>query len=227
MPAATLSTDSLITLTQPDAPAAEEFRRLRTNVQFADIDRPLRTLALVAAQAGTGKSVIAANLAIAFAQAGKQVILVDADLGHATQHQLFDVTSAPGLTEVLAGEAALDQALAATAAPGVRLLPAGSSPANPAQMLNAARMDTLVARLLEFADLVIFDTSALADLTDSALFAAKLDGVLLVADSGASRRDDMVNARDLLVRVHAHILGVVLNQIEPPGGRLGRLVGRG
>ena len=126
------TSESLVALAQPESPAAEEFRRLRTNVQFADIDRPLRTLALMAAQPGSGKSVIAANLAIAFAQGGKQVILVDADLVHPSQHLLFDSPAAPGLTELLAGEATLDQALLATPAPGLCLLPAGPAPANPA-----------------------------------------------------------------------------------------------
>lgn len=222
MPAVRLD-ESVITLAQPSSPAAEDFRRLRTNVQFADIDRPLRTLSLVAPQTATGKSTIAANLAVAFAQGGKQVILVDADLLNPAQHLIFRLPGTPGFVDVLNGDAALDAALLDTAAPGVRLLPCGSASENPAQTLNSPRLDTVLTRLLEFADLVIFDTPALAGLADAALFAARMDGVLLVADSGESRRSDMRSARDLLERVHAHVLGVSLNHAHEQRGWLGAL----
>lgn len=221
---AVLPQASLITLAEPTSEAAEAFRRLRTNVQFADVDRPLRTLAVVSPQVGGGKSTIVANLAVAFAQAGKQVIVVDADLLNPGQHLIFETANAAGLVSVLTGDVSPDLALVDTPAAGVRLLPAGPSTPNPAQTLNSPRMDGLIASLLEFADLVLFDTPALASLADSALFAARLDGVLLVADSGTSRRGDMRSARDLLERVHAHILGVALNHGHAPRGPLGNLL---
>jgi len=221
---AVLPQESLITLTEPTSAAAEAFRRLRTNVQFADVDRPLRTLAVASPQVGSGKSTIVANLAVAFVQSGKQVIVVDADLLRPVQHAIFGTAEAPGLVNVLAGELALETALLDTAAPGVRLLPAGPQAVNPAQTLNSPRMDGLMSSLLEFADIVLFDTPALAALADSALFAARVDGVLLVADSGTSRRGDMRSARDLLERVHAHILGAALNHAHPPRGLLGNIL---
>lgn len=225
MPATAHPVDHLITLTEPTAEGAEAFRRLRTNVQFADVDRPLRTLAVAAARPGSGKSTIAANLAIAFAQAGKQVVLVDADLLAPGQHLLFAVPNSVGLVDVLAGQAALDECLVATAAPGVRLLPAGSAAPNPAQLLNGARGEALLDRLLEFGNLVLFDTPALAELADAALFAARMDGVVLVADSGHSRRADLRSARELLERVHANVLGVALNHTREQGGWFRRLFG--
>jgi protein-tyrosine kinase len=221
---ATRPQDSLVTLTEPTSAAAEAFRRLRTNVQFADVDRPLRTLAVASPQAGDGKSTTVANLAVAFAQSGKQVIVVDADLGNPVQHVIFGARNSVGLVSVLAGEATLQAALQDTAAPGVRLLTAGPPSPNPAQALSAPRMESIIGGLLEFADVVLFDTPALAGLADSALFAARADGVLLVADSGKSRRGDMRSARDLLNRVHAHILGAVLNHGQAPGGFLGNVL---
>ncbi len=226
MPAAATH-DSLVTLSQPDSAFAEEFRRLRTNVQFADVDRPLRTLAVAASQAGDGKSTTAANLAVAFAQAGKQVALVDADLIHPAQHIIFGIENDRGLTDALNGDASVDLLLCDTVAPGVRLLPAGTRMPNPAQLLNSVHMEVLIARLGEFSDVIIVDTPAIADLADSALLAGKLDGVLLVADSGRSRRADVRDARDLLTRVHAHILGVVLTHDEGQGGLLRWGFGRG
>lgn len=216
--------ESLITLADPTSAAAERFRRLRTNVQFADVERPLRTLAVTAAQAATGKSTIAANLAVAFAQSGKQVVLVDADLIHPAQHVIFDLPNDVGLVNLLVGTTSADAVMLPTAAPGVRLVPAGSATPNPAQVLNSPRMDVAIAALGEFADLVLFDTPALASLADSALFSARMDGVVLVADSGKSRRADMLSARDLLTRVHAHVLGAVLNHAEEPRGWLGSLL---
>jgi protein-tyrosine kinase len=221
---AVLPQESLITLADPTSAAAEQFRRLRTNVQFADVDRPLRTLAVVSPQAGGGKSTIVANLAVAFAQAGKQVIVVDGDLVDPGQHLIFETANSAGLVSVLSGELPADLALVATPAPGVRLLPAGPPAPNPAQTLNSPRMDGLIAGLLEFADLLLFDTPAIASLADSALFAARLDGVLLVADSGQSRRGDLRSARDLLERVHARVLGVALNHGHAPRGLLGNFL---
>lgn len=216
--------DSLITLTDPPSQAAEAFRRLRTNVQFADVDRPLRTLAVASPQAGDGKSTIVANLGVAFAQAGKQVIVVDANLLNPVQHVIFGTFNSTGLVTVLTGEATVQTAIQETVAPGVRLLTAGSLPPNPAQALSSPRMDAIISGMLEFADVIVFDTPALAGLADSALFAARADGVLLVADSGKSRRGDMRSARDLLNRVHAHILGAVLNHGRAPGGLLGNIL---
>ena len=216
--------DSLVTLAEPTSTAAEAFRRLRTNVQFADVDRPLRTLAVASPQAGDGKSTIVANLAVAFAQSGKQVIVVDADLLDPVQHVIFGALNSAGLMTVLSGEATLQSAIQETLAPGVRLLTAGTLPANPAQALSSPRMDSIIGGLLEFADVIVFDTPALAGLADSALFAARADGVLLVADSGQSRRGDMRSARDLLNRVHAHLLGAVLNHGQAPGRFLGNVL---
>ena len=215
--------DSLITLTQPSSEAAEAFRRLRTNVQFADVDRPVRSLALVAAQSRAGKSTIAANLAVAFAQAGRQTILVDADLLHPAQHVIFGVPNDAGLATALNGEASVDTLLRATVAPDVKLLTAGPPVDSPAPLLNSSRMGGLLERLGEFAEVVILDTPALADLADSALLAAKVDGVLLVADSGQSRRGELRAARDLLNRVHAPLLGVVLNHGQEQSGLFGLL----
>ena len=216
--------ESLITLAEPASAAAEQFRRLRTNVQFADIDRPLRTLAIAAPRTASGASTIVANLAVAFAQSGKEVVLVDADLLNPLQHVIFGADNTVGLVNVLAGEVSPEMALQRTPAPGVRLLAAGPSPANPAQVLNSPRMDAVIGSLLEVANVVLFDTPALAALADSALFAARADGVLLVADSGTSRRGDMRSARDLLERVHAHVLGVALNHAHESRGLLSTLL---
>jgi non-specific protein-tyrosine kinase len=213
-----------VTLAEPTSAAAEAFRRLRTNVQFADVDRPLRTLAVASPQTGDGKSTIVANLAVAFAQSGKQVIVVDADLLGPVQHLIFRTPISPGLVNVLAGETPVQTAVQETMTPGVRLLTSGSVTPNPAQVLSSPRIDGVTSSLLEFADVVLFDTPALAGLADSALFAARADGVLLVADSGKSRRGDMQSARDLLHRVHAHILGAVLNHGQTPGGFLGNVL---
>ena len=187
------------------------------------MDRPVRSLALVAAQSGAGKSTIAANLAVAFAQAGKSTVLVDADLLHPVQHVIFGVDNDSGLTTTLNGEASVDTLLRETAAPDVKLLTAGPPVDSPAPLLNSSRMGGLLERLGEFAEVVIIDTPSLAELADSALLAAKVDGVLLVADSGQSRRGDLRAARDLLRRVHAPLLGVVLNHGQAQAGLFGAL----
>ncbi|MCL4545549.1 MAG: CpsD/CapB family tyrosine-protein kinase [Chloroflexi bacterium] len=215
----------VVVVSHPQSPAAEEFRRLRTNIQFSGIDHPLRSVAVVAPHAYSGRSVVAVNLAAAFGQAGKQTVLVDADLLRPTQHLLLGSRISPGLTDVIAGNADLGEAVVATDIPLLRLLPAGTPVDNPVITLNSTRLQGVLAQLAEFADIVVFDTPSLAELTDTALFAANADGTLLVIDSGKTRRNDGLDAKALLERVHAHVLGAVVTHPAHQVGFLQRLLG--
>ncbi len=215
----------LVVFSQPTSEAAEQFRRLRTNVQFAEVDRPLRTVSLVAVHSHSGKSVIAANLAAAFGQAGRQTILIDADLLHPTQHMLFETAMDPGLADVVIGRAPVADCLITTGVPLVRLLPVGTMQDNPALILNSPRLHTMISELTEFADIIVIDTPALDLLTDTALFAAKSDGTLLVIDSGYTHRQDAMAAKELLERVHANVLGAVIGHPHSSTSFIRRLFG--
>lgn len=203
----------LIALRDPRSPAAEAYRTLRTNIRFASLDKPLRTILATSSVPDEGKSTTIANLAVTIAQAEQRVILVDCDLRRPTLHTLFGVSNTTGLTSMMLQE---DSAapLQPTAVPSLMLLPSGPPPPRPADVLGSRRMDAVIATLLEQADIVLFDTPPINAVTDAAVLATKVDGVLLVFRSGSTRRDGARDARRLLEKVNAHIVGVVLTDVR-------------
>jgi non-specific protein-tyrosine kinase len=209
---------TLIALRDPRSPAAEAYRTLRTNIQFSGLDRQLQTLLATSTAPDEGKSTTLANLAVTMAQAEQRVILVDCDLRRPSLHTLFGLPNDKGVTSALleSEEAALP--LLPTEVPGLSLLPSGPLPPRPADLLGSRRMEALIARLRAEADIVLFDTPPVIAVSDAVVLASRLDGVLLVLEAGRTRRDRAREARAMLDRVKAHIVGVVLNNAKLEAG---------
>jgi non-specific protein-tyrosine kinase len=200
--------DSLITLTDPRSPAAEAFRTLRTNLTFSGLEKPLTTLLVTSASPDADKSVVAANLAVTFAQGGRKTILVDCDLRRPAQHKLWDSPNDRGLSNfVLEGG---DPPLAAVNVDDLFLLPSGPLPPIPADLISSKKMDAAIAGLKSRADIVLFDAPPVVAVTDAALLATKLDGVLLVLSAGHTRREHAAQAKELLDKIKVRIVGTVL-----------------
>src|SRR6266542_5778 len=208
---------SLIALRDPRSPAAEAYRTLRTNIQFSSLDKPLHTLLATSTAPDEGKSTTLANLAVTMAQAEQRVILVDCDLHRPTLHTLFELPNEVGLTSmILAQEDA--PPLQPTGVPGLTLLASGPLPPRPADILGSRRMDAVIARLRAEADIVLFDTPPVVVVTDAAVLATRMDGVLLVFQAGKTSRDRARQARQILEKVKANIIGVVLNNAQVEQG---------
>jgi len=203
----------LVTAVYPRSSAAEAFRMLRTSLEFTAIDHELRTLAVVSPASNEGKTLIAANLAVAFAQSGRKTLLVDADLRKPTAHELFDLRNEIGLSSVLASSTPLAMAFQQTIEPNLVLMTAGPTPPNPAEMLASQRMKALVAQLAERTELVIFDTAPLGAVTDAAVLSADVGATLLVVDPNRTTRTAALDAVRTLARVGARVSGVVLNRV--------------
>lgn len=199
----------LVMLTAPRSPAAEAIRALRVNLQFASVDRDVRTVVVTSAGPSEGKTTTLANLAIAVAESGSRVIMLDADLRRPGLHTVFGLENRAGLTSVLLSE---DSALPLqdTPTPGLRLLASGPLPPNPSEIIASRRIDALLATLRQQADYVFIDAPPAAGLSDAASLAARADGVILVVGYGKTRRDLARRAKDQLERVRANVLGVVL-----------------
>ena len=202
----------LVVLCDPRSPAAEAYRTLRTNIQFSSLDRPIRTILATSTAPGEGKSTAIANLAVTLAQAEKRVILVDCDLRRPALHTLFDVPNNEGLTSLVLQEGS-NLPLQPTNVPGLQLLTSGPLPPRPADILGSCRMEAVIAILVEHADIVLFDTPPVTAVTDAAVLATKVDGVLLVFRADNTKRGRAREARKCLERVNAHILGVVLTDV--------------
>jgi capsular exopolysaccharide synthesis family protein len=200
---------ALITLTDPRSPGAEAYRALRTNLMFSSLDQPLGTLLVTSAAPEEGKSTTLANLAVTLAQGGRSTILVDCDLRRPRQHEIFGLPIAPGLSNAILDKVDAP-ALQPTGVEGLALLPAGDLPPSPADLLGARRMEALIANLKSRADLVLFDAPPIIAVTDAALLASKLDGVLLVVSAGHTRREHAQRAKALLEKIHVRIVGTVL-----------------
>ncbi|MCB0111001.1 MAG: CpsD/CapB family tyrosine-protein kinase, partial [Caldilineaceae bacterium] len=168
------------------------------------------------ASAQDGKSVTAANLASVYARAGKQVILVDADLHRPTQQRLFKLMNNIGLTTaLLSDEISYDSLLQSTIVPGLRVFTTGPLPPNPAELLSSKRMQEILSKLQAMADLVIVDSPPLTTVTDGIVLATLVDGVLMVTRSGKTRRASAKRAGVLLGQVKGRLLGTVLNGVAP------------
>ncbi len=204
----------LAAILYPRSGATESYRALRTNVEFASVDAPIRTLLVTSALPGEGKTVTAANLAVVFAQAGRRVILVDADLRQPGVARIFNLSNERGLTTLLrSDDATLESVLQGTEQAPLRLLTTGPLPPNPAELLGSQRMRTIVDRLVATGDLVIFDTPPLQAVTDAAILSSFVDGTLFVIDATRSHRRPVRLARQALERAGANVLGVVLNRV--------------
>ncbi|MEJ2747273.1 MAG: CpsD/CapB family tyrosine-protein kinase [Anaerolineae bacterium] len=214
---------SLITLTDPRSPISEAYRSLRTNLSFYSLDNPLRSLVVTSPAKAEGKSTTIANLAVTMAQSGRKTILVDCDLRRPSLHTLFDLRNEPGLTDViLDDEAALP--LQETGVENLWLLASGPKPPNPADLLGSKKIDQLLAKLNEMADIVLFDAPPVIAVTDAAVLGAKVDGVLLVVSAGQTRRDHAERAKELLEKAKVRIIGATLTN-APKDSSLGDYYG--
>lgn len=202
---------SLITMLNPKSPISEQYRTIRTNIQFSTVDEELQTLMVTSSGPGEGKSTTTNNIAVVFAQQGKKVLLVDADLRKPTAHYSFRTENHVGLTNVLTKQASLIDAVQATDQENLYLLTSGPVPPNPAELLGSKSMNEFIKNAKEGFDIIIFDTPPVLVVTDAQILANKCDGVVMVVSSGKTENEAAIKAKELLVNAQARLLGVVLN----------------
>lgn len=200
---------NLITITDPRSPASEAYRTLRTNLSFYSLDDPIRSLVVTSPAADEGKNTLIANLAVTMAQSGRRTLLVDCDLRRPSLPALFELPNQPGLTDQILGEIE-ELPLQETGIDNLWLLASGPKPPNPADMLGTNRLDEIIAALVEQFDIVLFDAPPVTAVADAAILGVKVDGVLLVIDSGHTRRDQAERAKELLEKANVRIIGVAL-----------------
>lgn len=211
---------ALIAAQEPRSPIVEAFRTLRTNIQFAGVDRPVRTLLVTSAAPMEGKSTVSANLAVVMAQAGLRVVLMDCDLRRPSMHTIFNQPNRSGLTDMmLQASTQWDAAVQTTPITNLFILPSGSLPPNPSELLGSDRFRQFIERMSNTYDMVIIDSPPLLPVTDSAILSRAVDGVMLVVDTGATRAGALVQSKEQIERVGGHLLGVVMNKLSP--GRSG------
>ena len=219
VPALTAADARLLPQMKGMDPASEAYRILRTNIHFASVDAPTKTLVVTSSRPGEGKSTTASNLAFAMALDGRRVIIVDSDLRRPSLHKLLGLPTVPGLTDVLLGDTTLDDALLEhSEMPGLYALSCGSTPPNPSELLGSRRFRSLVGELQQRADIVIFDSPPVLAAADSQILASQMSGVVLVIEAGETRKAEARQTVALLRQAHANILGAVYNKAAVLGG---------
>ena len=206
----------LFVAAQPRAPGTEAFRSLRTNLEFAAVDQPLKTILVTSTGAGEGKSTVSVNLALAIAQSGKNVILVDGDLRFPCVHTFFSIPDHPGLSDVLGGQVGLMEAAQLPPEGGIHVIAAGNLAPNPAELLGSKKMEHVLASLQETYDVVVVDGPPFL-VTDAWILSAKVDGVVLVAQPGRTSKHAARGMMDQIKRGRARLLGLVANRVQRQG----------
>jgi succinoglycan biosynthesis transport protein ExoP len=196
----------------PRSLISEEFRSLRTNLEFSGVDKPLKTILITSPDAGDGKTLVAANLALILSQTEKKVILVDCDLRKPDVHRALGIKSRPGLAEVFREQLSVSDAIHNVDDQQLSVIPAGSVPPNPAELLGSKRMKQILGTLSEIYDIVILDCAPLRT-TDALVLSAQVDGVVMVTRYAHTTENAIQAAAEQLKRANTRIVGVILNRI--------------
>lgn len=196
----------------PRSPMAETFRTLRTNLEFASVDKPLKTILITSPGSSEGKTTVATNLAAVMAQANKRVILLEGDLRRPRVHRALGMSNQIGLSDVFRGQMDIRDVARYSKVKDLAVITSGSLPPNPAELLGSARMVQILSRLVESASVVIIDSPPFV-VTDATVLAAKVDGVLLVIQPGKTHAEAAKAMLAQLQRADAHVVGVVLNRV--------------
>jgi succinoglycan biosynthesis transport protein ExoP len=205
---------------EPRSPVAEAFRSLRTNIQYASVDRPVHTLLVTSPSPAEGKSTVAANLSVVLAQSGREVALIDADLRKPRVHKVMGVSNRFGMSALFVrSQRDLDGSLQKTLTPHLSVLTSGALPPNPSELLGSEKMFDILGQVAEQADIIIIDSPPVMAVTDSTVLAPRVDGVLLVLKPGVTKLAAARTAVEQLRRVGANLLGVVLNEIDVGNSR--------
>ena len=209
----------LATLLAHLGPVAEAYRSLRTSIDFAGVDAPVRTMLVTSAIPSEGKTTTAANLGVVFAQSGRRTIVLDADFRKPGIHRIFDLPNDRGLSDLLRSDVtSLEEVTQTTEQENLFVITTGPLPPNPAELLGSHRMRTILSRISGSASLVIIDSPPLQAVTDAVLLSSFTDGTLLVVDAGRTHRGAVRHGREALAQAGSRVLGVALNRLKARSG---------
>lgn len=205
----------IVVADNPTSIVSEQFRTIRTNIQFSMIDREVKTISVTSAAPSSGKTTIASNLAGVFAAQDTRVLLVDTDMRKPTVHKVFRTQNHPGLTNLLTNRSlVVSDVVRRSQVENLDYLTCGVIPPNPSELINSNRMEELIAEMEAAYDLVIFDNPPLLAVTDAQIMATKVDGTIVVVPQGEVTKDELDQAAELLDRVNAKVLGTVMNKVD-------------
>lgn len=209
----------LITNEDPKSPISETFKTLRTNMQFMTSNKGLKTILVTSSIPGEGKSWVSSNLAITFAQEGKKVLIIDADMRKGRIHSIFNIDKKPGLSNYLSGVSEIKEKdnilnyIKKTEIDNLNVIPSGDVPPNPSELLGNNKMEDLIGILRSMFDIIIFDGTPCLLVTDALILAGKLDSTLIVTSYKTTKMGNVEKIKKSIENVGGKIAGIVLNKI--------------
>ncbi|MGM9966186.1 CpsD/CapB family tyrosine-protein kinase [Rummeliibacillus sp. TYF005] len=207
---------NLITISNSKSIISEQFRTIRSNITFSAPREDLKTLLVTSSLSSEGKSTNVANLGVVFAQEGKKVLLVDADMRRPTLHHTFRLSNREGLSSILIKHQTIQEAVQETSIVGLDVITSGPLPPNPSELLASQTMDTFISIVTQEYDLVIFDSPPLLPVTDARILSNKCNATLLIVNRNKTKKADILKSRAALENSQAKILGIVLNNSAMP-----------
>ena len=212
----------LVTFNDPKSPISEAYRSIRTNIQFSNIDRDIKTIVVTSSKQDEGKTTMISNLAVSFANLeGKKVLIIDGDLRNPSVHKKFNITNVHGLTDIITGQKSLKQTVQMTDIENLQVLTTGKMPPNPAEMLESKKMRDFIEELKTYYDYIFIDAPPIGIITDAGVIANYADGTILVVGSGEVETEIAKISKERLEKVKANIIGVVLNKYIAEGSTYG------
>lgn len=212
----------LITRRDPKSPISEAYRTIRTNIEFSNLDKEIKTIVVTSSQQNEGKSTVIANLAVSFAgMEDKKVLVLEGDLRNPTVHRMFNVSNAHGITEILTGQKSFEECVHTTEVKGLHVVTCGKIPPNPSEMLASRKMKAFIESLKDHYDYIFIDAPPIGIITDAGIISTYADGTMLVVASKEADIDMVKIAKERLEKVNANILGIVLNKFEDSNGSYG------
>lgn len=203
----------VVTYTDPDSVIAEQYRMVRTNIELSRESEKLQTLFLTSANSGEGKTTTVLNLAVIFARAGKEVLLVDCDLRKHSLSNNFHLENAEGFTGLVNDQGPVSGNIYQTNVPGLSFLPSGQAIKNPAELLLNRQISLIVQQMKETFDLILFDTPPVEEVADALILSPKLDGCILVVRGNFSKKDAVKRTKDALEGMDTNFIGVIHNAV--------------
>lgn len=204
----------LITKINPKSPISEQYRTIRTNIQFSSIDEKIKTLLITSSEPGAGKSMTAANLAIVYAQQGIKTLLIDADMRKPTMHFTFRLDNLAGLSNALVDGLSFNSVVTSSDVDNLNIISSGPVPPNPSELLASKQFEKFLDEATHMYEMIIIDSPPILAVTDSQILATKVDGVIVVARSTQTETTQLEESVDLIGKVKGNIIGTVLNDVQ-------------
>ena len=205
---------AIISYNDPKSVISEQYRAIRTNIEYSNVDQNTKTILVTSSDKNEGKTTTVSNLAVSFANLNKKVLLIDCDLRNASIHKMFRLNNIYGLTDILAKDRAVDKCIQKTELENLYVLTAGSTPPNPAEILSSEKMKNLIEDLKNIYDYIFIDTPPIGLVTDAGVLSSFTDGVVLVVKSESVEKKYLEETKKKLDAVDARILGAILNSYK-------------